>query len=407
MNFGSWLYLSYTVLSSPLEVLFTFLIFILGTNLGATPFQLMIMASLKPITSLFSFYASALLHNNSHRIRQYLFAITFVGCLPCFFFPFIDNVWYYIASYALFMVTMRAAYPAWVEILKTRLDLPSMSRVVSKGSSIYFGIMIFLPPLAAYWIDMNPNIWRWLYASAALLKLSSVIMISCIKIDVSVSETEKSNVNFYSLFVEPLSKGWQLLKSKPYFAHYLMLFCIGGVGLIGTQSILPIFFKQNLNLSYTELAMAFSFCKGIAFIATAPFWAKFLDRKSIYLLNCVVNVFTCLFFGMLLASNYGVYWLYPAYLFYGSMKAGSELSWNMSGVMFSGKDESCIYSSMNLALVGFRGLICPCLGYLLFSFTNVNVVFVCALAVSFLGILYGLWIENHYRSEHSLSSLAY
>ncbi|NGX38537.1 MAG: hypothetical protein K1000chlam2_01711 [Chlamydiae bacterium] len=396
MTSRSSLYLLNSIVSGPQEVLFTFLIFIISTHLGATPFQLMIMASLKPITSLFSFYASTLLHNNPHRTRLYLFINTFIGCLPCFFFPFINNVWYYLASFALFMITMRASYPAWVEILKNQFDVPKMSLIVSRGSSIQFGIMIFLPLIIAHWIDAEPSIWKWLFTAAALLKMLSILLISCIKmkIDVVASKTTKPPLNLHTLFVDPLSKGWSLLKTNPHFSHYLILFFIGGAGIVGSQSILPLFFKQDLKLSYTKLAMAFSFCKGISFIATAPFWAKFQARKSLYLLNCYVNFFTCLFFGLLLASNFGIFWLYPAYLFYGAMRSGCDLSWNMSGAVFSRKEESFAYSSMNLALVGIRGVICPFLGYLLFSFSNANVVFSLAFVLTALGILYGLWLDR-------------
>ena len=390
------LYLLNTIVSGPLEVLFTLLIFIISTHLGATPFQLMVMASLKPITSLFSFYASTLLHNHPHRIRIYLFTNTLIGCLPCLFFPFIDNVWYYVLSFALYMATYRASYPAWVEVLKNHLELPKMSRIISRGTSIEYGIMIFLPLLISRGIDTSPSIWKWFYITAALLKISSLLLIVRLKTEAATTETAKASLNINSLIVEPLSKGWRLLRTDRRFVHYLIIFFVGGIGIVGTQSILPSFFKNDLKLSYTKLALAFSFCKGLSFLASAPFWAKFLTRRSLYVLNCSINLFTCLFFGFLLASNFGLFWLYLAYLSYGTMRSGFALSWNMSGAVFSGKEESFAYSSMNLALVGVRGVICPFLGYLLFSLSNANIVFLCAFVVTALGSLHALWVERKY-----------
>jgi hypothetical protein len=54
-----------------------------------------------------------------------------------------------------------------------------------------------------------------------------------------------------------------------------------------------------------------------------------------------------------------------AYLLYGAMQAGSELSWNLSGPILARNEDSWIYSSVNVASVGIRGCIAPLLGSLL------------------------------------------
>ena len=40
------------------------------------------------------------------------------------------------------------------------------------------------------------------------------------------------------------------------------------------------------------------------------------------------------------------------------MQAGSELSWNMSGPLFSKQEESSSYTSVNIVTAGIRGLHC-------------------------------------------------
>ncbi len=47
-------------LSVPLEVLFTLLIFILSKNIAISPFQLTLVACIKPMSALVSFYLSSL-----------------------------------------------------------------------------------------------------------------------------------------------------------------------------------------------------------------------------------------------------------------------------------------------------------------------------------------------------------
>ena len=90
----------------------------------------------------------------------------------------------------------------------------------------------------------------------ALINMMSIPLLLMIKADPKVS-AEKANHGL-------LTRGWNLLKENPAFAHYQILFFIGGAGIIGSQSILPFYFKDSLNLSYTQLGIAFSLCKGLS-----------------------------------------------------------------------------------------------------------------------------------------------
>jgi len=61
-------------------------------------------------------------------------------------------------------------------------------------------------------------------------------------------------------------------------------------------------------------------------------------------------------------SMWGLVWLYVAYFWYGVGQGGSHLIWNMSGPIFSGKEESSRYSGVNVMLAGLRGAVAPPLG---------------------------------------------
>ncbi len=385
------LFLANRIFYSPLEILFTLFVFILSKNLEALPYQLTLIACIKPISSFFAFYANSFVLDHPQRIPLYLLINNLVGCSLCFFYPFVENLWFYIGTYTLFMITTRAVYPAWIEVLKSSLDAPALSKVISHGTSIYYLISILLPLLICSLMDRDENVWRYLFMGFAFLQLFNMALILFIKTD----DKKKSAKPFQN----PLIKGWTLLKEKPTFLHYQLLFFLGGAGIIASQAILPVYFKENLNLSYTQLGMAFSFCKGISFILASPYWAKISLHTSLYHLNCLINVFSCLFFVFIIAANRETWWLYLAYLFYGTMQAGCEMSWNLSGPFFSGPDESTIYSSLNLAFIGIRGCICPFLGYLLFIYSDAFITFLASTLLCLLGIAYGLWIHRKYQQS--------
>lgn len=385
----STIFIANRILCGPLEILFTLLVFILSKNLGANPFELTLIVCIKPISSFFAFYVSSVILDNPQRIRSYLLINTIIGSLPCLIYPIVENVWFYIGSYALYMITLRAVYPAWMEVLKCSMEASALSKIISIGTSIAYFMGIILPPIICFYMDMEGNIWRYLFMAFGLLNLMNIALIMFIKAHAKVPVVKP--------IISLLEQGWTLLKENPAFAHYQILFFLGGAGIIGSQSVLPFYFKDSLNLSYTQLGIAFSFCKGLSFVLTSPYWAKYANRISLYHLNCVINLFTTLFFAFIMAANSNTNWLFLAYLFYGAMQAGCEMSWNLSGPFFSGPRESTMYSSLNLACVGIRGCICPLLGYLLFVHTGAIPVFIVCTLICLAGTAYGLWIDRSYK----------
>lgn len=390
-NKTSMLFLGSRLLCGPLEAIFMLLIFFVSKELHANILQLTVLAAAKPIVSLFAFYASSLVVGRPQWIRKFLILLNIIGCIPCLLFPFVDNVWFFVVSYALFITTIRASFPAWNEILKNNVGLDKMGSLISKGTSINYFITMFVPVALSYWIDQNHQIWKTLFFALALLQLLNTIMICCLHF--KPKSEESSAISLESMFVDPWKNGWQLCKENRGFAKYLVMFFLGGAGIIGLQPVLPNFFQTSLGLSYTQLTVAFSFCKGIGFIFTSPIWARTVSQRSLYFINAGVNFFSSLFIAFLLASSLNINWVFIAYLMYGVMQAGCEISWNMSGPMFSQKKDSISYSNLNLALVGLRGLICPFMGQLIFINTNALFVFVCSGSLCLLSLVYAIWLD--------------
>jgi hypothetical protein len=80
----------------------------------------------------------------------------------------------------------------------------------------------------------------------------------------------------------------------------------------------------------------------------------------------------------LVAATIHISWVYIAYLLYGIMQGGSELSWHLSGPIFAKQEDSSPFSGVNVVSIGVRGCIMPFLGYFLFNtFGAVPVLFLC------------------------------
>lgn len=384
-------------LISPLEAMYGLLAFIFCKDLNATPLQITLLMSSKPIVALLSFYGNLIIKDQPARLKTLIFWSNILAFLPCFLFPFVNNVWFFLISFALFMMSVRAMIPAWSEILKINCAPEERGKIFSQASSVNYLMNIGIPVFISPWIDYYPHSWKWVFFILAAVQSLNVLLILFIKI--KSYSVERDNYPAYhlnsinSILLGPWKNCWTLIKQRWDFRNFQIVFMFGGAGLMLMHPVLPVFFKETLQLSYTQLTLATCLCKGISFAVTSPLWAKGLNRVSIHLFNFFVNLSAGVFAFFIIASQYQLFWIYPAYLFYGMMQAGSELSWNLSGPIFSKDKDSTLFTGAGIAMVGLRGCIAPFLGAVLFLDFDASFVFFCGGSLCLGGAVYSLWIN--------------
>lgn len=376
------------LLSTPLESMCGLLAFILYKELHASPLQITLLISARPIVALLSFYGNLIIEENPHKLKPFIIGSTLISFLPFLLFPFINNIWFFILAYAIFMMSNRAIIPAWSEIFRINLPHQERGKVFSLGSTASYLANIVIPLVISPLIDLNPNVWKIIFFCLAIIHFSNVIAIYFIKIDIKnlvPSFRSLDNLSVKSILTKPWKDCWSLIKERKDFRMFQVVFMLGGGGLMLMQPVFPVFFKETLQLSYLELTLAISFFKGIGFAFSSPLWAHRLHRISIHLFNSHVTFLAALFGLLLLSSTYDSTIIYLAYLIYGVMQAGSELSWNLSGPIFSQDKASTLFSGINVVMVGLRGCFVPFLGELLFLNSNAVTVFFCGGGLCLLG----------------------
>ena len=354
------------VLNTPFWAVFNLLTFILYKDLQASLFQITVMIIVKPASSLVALYWGAHVNQRRDRLRANLVWGRILSHIPFFFFPFVDNVWYFIFCFGFYMVLARGQVPAWMEILKQNVPEGKRERLFSYVSSFGYLGGALIPIVLGMVMDDYPDSWRWLFPIIALISMAGTFYKIGIPIrDEMSSIPPKSTIGLGTAFIKPWKDAWRLLTNRPDFASYQIGFMLGGTGMILMQPALPEFFMNGLKLSYTELAVAMALFKGIGFAATSPFWAEKLRKIDIYKFNSQVTFLASLFPIFLVCAQFYSPLIYIAYLFYGMMQAGSEMSWHLSGPIFSRDEDSSLYSNINVLTVGLRGCIVPALGSLL------------------------------------------
>lgn len=362
-------YILSRILSFPFWGLFCLLPVILYRDLNATPFQVATLATLKPVAALLSPYWSGRVHAMRERLISNLILGNILKFFPFLLFPFISNPWFYIFAVAFHMFLCRGTIPAWMEVLKLKVPAPSRSKICAIGSTIdYLGVAL-LPLFIGGILDHVPQSWRYLFPLAAFLGILSALPIKWIKIEVTQNEKGPQEKKIDHL-LSPWKSGWSILKERVDFAKFQWGFFLGGAGLMIIQPVLPVYFSDVLSLSYSDVLTAIAALKGIGFALSSPMWVKFFNRSRIFILCAYVTLAAAVFPLLLIFAHSSSSIIYIAYLGYGVMQGGSELSWKMSGPIFARDKDSSPYSSVNILAVGIRGLIFPYLGSFLFMQTG-------------------------------------
>lgn len=363
------------MMSMPFWAMLNVLSFILYKEMHISGWEVMIVVALKPISALIAPYWSQLVYQRHDRLVTNLVWANIIRYLPFLFFPWVKSYWFMIIASSIYMILYRGTVPAWMEVFKRNIPEMSRERIFAYGTAVdYLGSAV-LPVLLGMLMDGYSESWRWIFACSALVGLVSTFFLwkiptSILKIDLSVSEESLLKKQI----IKPWKESWQLIKARPDFAHFQIGFMFGGAGLMIMQPVFPLFFVDVLKLSFTEMMLAIAVCKGIGYAATSPVWVRIFRKLDIFSFSGLVTMTAAVFPVILLGAQYHLFWLFLAYIVYGIMQAGSELSWHMSGPIFAKEEDSSVYSGTNVLSVGIRGCFAPFLGELLYSFTNSTVV---------------------------------
>jgi hypothetical protein len=371
------------ILRAPFWAIYNLLLFILYKDLAASPFQIAVFIALRPAVSILSVYWSSSIYKRPDRLLPNIIWAGALGYLPFLLFPLIYNPWFVIFASALFMTMHRGVVPAWMEIFKKNLPGASKQTIFSYGSIVSYVVGSILPIVIGPLLDRYLLCWRWIFMATGLLGIGAIFL--QLRIPVPVQKLFQKPSNH---LLAPWKNAWNLLVSRSDFRAYQIGFMIfGGCGLMILQPALPRFFIDALGLSYTELSIALSLCKGVGFALTSQKWAKIMNRTDIFRFSSVVTFLGALFPLILLISQWQVFCVYIAYLTYGIMQAGSELSWHLSGPLFAKEEESSQYSSVNILTVGLRGCVIPQLGALLCLMLPSPMILCLGAASCFLGTI--------------------
>lgn len=388
-------YVATRVLDTPFWALYNMIPVILYKDLHAAPWELALVIALKPLVSFLSIYWSSAIMSRRDRIVSNIVWARAIGYIPFLLIPFIDSVWFMIFAFGLYMMLAVGIVPAWMELLKLNIPKETREKVFSYTQAFGYIGGGLLPFILGWALDSYHLAWRFLFPLSAILGLAAFFFQK--RILVPPSDDVQEELNEHSLLIKPWQSAWSLLKRRKDFRLFQCGFMIVGSGLMIIQPVLPIFFVDQLNLSYIEISVALTFFKGLGFAASSPLWSKWMHKIDPFMLMCRMALVGCIFPLCLLLAPWQISFLYIGYLFYGVMQSGSELIWNMSGPYFAKNEDSSVYTSVNVLGVGIRGAFIPALGSALAGLLGSPAL----LGISSLLCLSAVYSFNFFRTQVS------
>ncbi|MDF2550709.1 MAG: permease, major facilitator superfamily [Chlamydiales bacterium] len=364
------------ILTEPLYTSAGLLSFILRKDLGATPLQIAILTTLKPIVSVFSLYWSHLPYKNTAQLKRNVLLGHFLARVPYFFYPWVESASWIIVLELFHLIFARGSHPPFAELLRLNLPEEARTKTYALGQTIAHLEGALLGVFIGKLLDANPLFWHTLYPIAALIGLLSVLLQTKLPLQEELSppplatlaekreETKRERLHWNKL-TKPWQEAIALLKKRPDFRLFQWGYMIEAFGMMLIQPALPLFFADVLHLSHAEVALAISFCKNIGFIAASFFWARTLSRESLFPSTALIFFFRGLYIACLILAEGHFAFLLGAYLIYGIAIAGSHLCWSLSGTLFAKDEDSSLFSSINIMAIAIRGSLAPPLGGLI------------------------------------------
>ena len=191
------------------------------------------------------------------------------------------------------------------------------------------------------------------------------------------------------------------LRQDPRFARYCTAqMCIGTANLM-IMSVNAIVLTKLLNLSYFMSNGLLDIIPRIAMILTLPLWARLFDRVGVLRFRVVNSGCWC---GSLLFCGLGAYFalahqqsgtaalLAAAMTAYmvgrtvdGLAQSGGAIAWYIGHLHFAEDEKAELYMGIHVSLTGFRGLLAPFVGTLLYTISGWS-AFAVAFVISAVGM---------------------
>lgn len=341
------------IFSEPLVFFYALLVPIFIKELHATTLQLILLTTLHPVVTFVAMYWSYFATKDSSKILRFIKYGGIFARILWLLVPFFPNPWLIIVVAANYVLFTKGTSPAWSEILRLKLDPTNRNKIFSIGSFWAYFIALILT------LCINPylgSLWKSAFFFSALIGLLAIPF--QMQIEVPKNAFEKKP---FKLLDPPKQMG-HILKTEAPFRQFQVRFMVFGIAMMLIHPVMMLYLVNVLKLNYVNIALLTAVCKGFGSLVSSRYWGKYMSKISMEKLSTIIFLLFAGFLLLIQGAHLGLVFLYIAYFTKGVAQSAIHMIWHLSGPYYSGGKNSALFSSINLVMVGFRGLFAPALG---------------------------------------------
>lgn len=290
--------------------------------------------------------------------RATLIGVAFSGSAPSFI-AFIT------------LSTMMQAYlqPAWNALYQANYAPADRGRRFGTAAAISAATTIGTALLAGYLLDLDQNLYRWIYPVAGLSGFVSCYYFSKIRPrwmqEANPPERETSgDSSIRERLLGPLREAWNTLRENRQFRRFELGYFSYGTALMVLLPVFPIYLVDTLHADYSQAARAKGGILYAMMIFFQPIAGRLMDRSNPVRISSASFAILALFpIPMALIPSIPV--AYVSFAIYGIGIAFTNVAWSMGPIYFAGERDASAFMGVHIALVSLRALLGNLLGWFL------------------------------------------
>ncbi|MEQ9453982.1 MAG: hypothetical protein RLN76_05235 [Phycisphaeraceae bacterium] len=269
-----------------------------------------------------------------------------------------------------------------------RNNYPRQSRGQITGRlTVLVSLIMAVAPMVGYtFLDQNPENFRLLYPSAAVLAIAGVFAFSRVRLRGERSllayenredaypqpKGETGAIYEYQKNGERDDTFWSVLRNDPEFRTYMFWQFIAGMSMMSGEAAVIYAIAEMTAGRDNEYLLSVLLSTSIPLlltVVTMPYWAGFLDSVHIARFRSRQGWFWtgAQVFNLLGAVMGSITLIAVARVVIGMTRAGGTLAWNLGHNDFADRRLVSIYMGIHVTLTGVRGATAPFIGVLLYT----------------------------------------
>ena len=245
--------------------------------LMAHDIQITLLVMLWPLSNLFSiWWGKALEYSKS--IGKFFIFVAILGRLVLILMLFVKSYHSYLIIMIVVFSFNSLISPAQNIILQNKFRPHNRGIIFGYTASIITIVMILITYISGKYLDINENYFRIFFAFVAVMGFFSMLFLALIKIDKESLPHEP--ISFGKIFVQPITRMFELLKNDKNFASFQITFFIYGFAYMILLPAIPKYLVDYIGLDYSKTFIGKAILSQLGILILAPLAGKIHDKKS-------------------------------------------------------------------------------------------------------------------------------